>query len=185
MKPALATALAAALLLLAGTAAAQSHDHSAMKPTAMAMKPTGMMRMEGPKIDVPVALKEAKVVFRLDRVAPGGDNSFALQQIDMLAERFKQMGTNARIVAVFNGDGGFMLLNDGAYDNAMKTQGGNPYKAMLDRLLAQGVQVEECGMTLMREKWSNAQLLPGVKVNAGANLRIIDLAQQGYTVLPL
>jgi hypothetical protein len=31
--------------------------------------------------------------------------------------------------------------------------------------------------------WTNANLLPGVKVNTGANFRLVDLMQQGYVML--
>lgn len=181
MKRPLAATLAATLILSCTGVLAQDHKHSGMMQPGM-MQP-GMMSMAGPAIDVPVNLSEARVVVRIDRDDPKGDNSFALQQIAMLAEKFKQMGTHATIVAVFNGAGGYMLLKDMAYDQARGTNTGNPYKAAVERLLAQGVQVEECGMTMMREKWSNQQMLGGVKVNAGANLRIVELAQKGYVVL--
>ena len=175
MKPFL---LAATLTLLAPLGSVALADESP------AMARPGMMKMEGPKIDVPVLLKQARVAFRIDRVAPGGDNSFALQQIGVLSEKLLQMGADAKVVSVFNGDGGFMLLNDMAYNQARKTTGGNPYKMAIANLIAKGVAVEECGMTMMREGWSNAQLLPGVKVNTGANLRIIELSQQNFVVLP-
>lgn len=181
MKPHFAATIAATLALSCATVLAQDHNLAGMKQPGM-MQP-GMMNMTGPAIDVPVTLGEARVVMRIDRDNPKGDNSFALQQIAMLAEKFKQLGTDAKVVAVFNGDGGYMLLKDMAYDRTRGTNTGNPYKAAIERLLAQGVQVEECGMTMMREKWSNQQLLGGVKVNAGANLRIIELAQKGYVVL--
>jgi len=149
----------------------------------MPMKAMGMMNAEGISIDTPVALKEAKVVFRIDHVAPGGDNSFALQQIGVLSEKLRQMGADGKVIAVFNGDGGFMLLNDMAYDKVRKTTGGNPYKSMLANLIDKGVEVEECGMTMMREGWGNKQLLAGVRVNTGANLRVIELVQKGFVVL--
>jgi intracellular sulfur oxidation DsrE/DsrF family protein len=76
-----------------------------------------------------------------------------------------------------------MLLNDMAYNQVRKTTSGNPYKLAIAKLIAKAVAVEECGMTMMREGWSNQQLLAGVKVNAGANLRVIELAQQNYVVL--
>lgn len=147
------------------------------------MMQPGMMKATGPTIDVAVTLSEAKVVFRIDKVPAANGNRFSVQQIAMLSDKFRQTGTHANIVAVFNGDGGFMLLNDMAYNQQQKANTGNPYKAAIANLLAQGVQVEECGMTMMQERWGNNQLLTGVKVNTGANLRIIDLVQKGYVVL--
>ncbi len=176
MKQTIVTAALVLLLPLGSVAFAD-------EPQPMGMARPGMMKMDGPRIDVPVALKEAKVLFRIDRVAPSGDNSFALQQIGVLSEKLRQMGAQARIVSVFNGDGGFMLLNDMAYNQIRKSTGGNPYKMAIANLLARGIEVEECGMTMMREGWSNSQLLQGVKVNTGANLRVIELSQQNFVVL--
>jgi intracellular sulfur oxidation DsrE/DsrF family protein len=176
MKRILLTAIVALLAPFVAVALAEESQ-------AMGMARPGMMKMGGPQIDVPVVLKEAKVLFRIDRVAAGGDNSFALQQIGVLSEKLLQMGADAKVISVFNGDGGFMLLNDMAYNQARKTTGGNPYKMAIANLIAKGVAVEECGMTMMREGWSNQQLLAGVKVNTGANLRVIELAQQNYVVL--
>jgi len=33
---------------------------------------------------------------------------------------------------------------------------------------------------MKKHRWSNEDLLPGVKVNGGAVLRVIQLVQQGY-----
>ncbi len=176
MKYSFIPAIATALLMSGIAVVAQAQaPMSAMQPN--------MMKMGGPLIDVPVVLKEARVAFRVDRVAPSGDNSPTLQQISVLSDKFRQMGTDAKVVAVFNGDGGFMLLNDMAYNEVRKTKDGNPYKAMIATILSKGVEVEECGMTMMREGWTNRQLLPGVKVNTGANLRVIELAQKSYVLL--
>jgi len=170
------TAVAIAQTLACTPIHAEEQNHAGMMQS-------NMMQMAGPKIDVPVVLKEAKVIFRIDRLAQNGDNSFALQQIAGMSEKLRQMGAESKVVAVFNGDGGFMLLNDIAYNDSRKARDGNPYKSQIAKLIAQGIEVEECGMTMMREGWMSKQLLPGVKVNAGANLRVVDLAQKGYVLL--
>lgn len=176
MKPIVLAAIAITLTLASATAAADEHTHTGM------MQPN-MMKMAGPTIDVPVTIKDAHVLFRIDRVVPSRDNHLALQQITVLSEKLRQMGANAKIVVVFNGDGGFMALNDEAYNEIKSTKDGNPYKTAIENLLAQGVEVEECGMTMMRERWRNNQLLPEIKVNTGANLRVIDLVQKGYVLI--
>lgn len=176
MKRNLLFVVATAMTLAGSAVHAEEQVHSGMMQS-------DMMKMAGPRIDVPVSLKEARVLFRIDRVGQGGDNRFALQQIAVMSEKLRQMGAETKVVAVFNGDGGFMLLNDMAYNDARKTKDGNPYKSQIGNLIAQGVEVEECGMTMMREGWANKQLLPGVKVNAGANLRVVDLVQKGYVLL--
>ena len=78
------------------------------------------------------------------------------------------------------GAAGYMLLDDAAYDRVRNWQGGNPYKAQIAAMIAAGVEIEECGQTMRDMNWVNADLLPGVKVNSGANIRIIQLVQQGY-----
>jgi intracellular sulfur oxidation DsrE/DsrF family protein len=49
--------------------------------------------------------------------------------------------------------------------------------------LSEGVLIEECAVTMKANHWTNNNLLPGVKVNSGANLRIVQLEQQGYSML--
>lgn len=134
-------------------------------------------------IDVPVALKQAKVVFNMDHAAFGGDTPVGLAHMTMMIERFKQIGTQWKMAAIFHGDAGYMLLNDETYNAVRKTKTGNPYKSMIQNLIAQGVEVEECAVTMKGNKWANANLLAGVKVNTGADGRIIDLVQQGYVML--
>ena len=135
------------------------------------------------RIDVPVALKQAKVVFNMDHAAFGGDTPVGLAHMTMMLDRFKQIGTEWKLVAVFHGDAGYMLLNDETYNALRKTKMGNPYKGMVENLIKQGAQIEECAVTMKGNKWSNENLLPGVKVNTGADGRIIQLVQEGYVML--
>ena len=135
------------------------------------------------RIDVPVALKQAKVVFNMDHAAFGGDTPVGLAHMTMMLDRFKQIGTEWKLVAVFHGDAGYMLLNDETYNALRKTKMGNPYKGMVENLIKQGVQIEECAVTMKGNKWSNENLLPGVKVNTGADGRIIQLVQEGYVMI--
>jgi uncharacterized protein len=134
-------------------------------------------------IDVPVTLKEAKVVFNLSRPAFEGDEPTGLAFLHVLTERFHTDGTKAQLVAVFHGDIGYMLLDDTAYDRVRNSQQGNPYKQQITALMQTGVAFEECGETMQSNHWSNGDLLVGVKVTTSANLRIIELVQQGFVQL--
>jgi intracellular sulfur oxidation DsrE/DsrF family protein len=138
---------------------------------------------DGIRIDIPVVLKTAKVVFNMDHAAFVGDTPTGLANMGMMVDRFKQAGTEWNIAAIFHGAAGYMLLNDEAYNEARKTKSGNPYKSSVAGLLGDGVLVEECAVTMKANHWTNGNLLPGVKVNAGANLRIVSLVQQGYVML--
>jgi intracellular sulfur oxidation DsrE/DsrF family protein len=137
----------------------------------------------GIRIDVPVVLKNAKVVFNMDHSVFVGDTPIGLRHMEMMVDRFRQGGTEWSLAAIFHGPAGYMLLDDDAYNSARMTTTGNPYKASVARLLNEGVLVEECAVTMKANKWTNADLLPGVKVNSGANLRIVALVQQGYVML--
>ena len=134
-------------------------------------------------IDVPVKLKEAKVVFNLSHPAFEGDEPTGLAFLHVLTERFRADGTNAQLVAVFHGDIGYMLLDDSAYNRVRNWQQGNPYKQQIAALMKDGVAIEECGETMLRNHWSNGELLAGVKVTTSANLRIVELVRQGFVQL--
>lgn len=135
------------------------------------------------RIDVPVALKQAKVVFNLDHFAFEGDQPTGLQFMKILIEYFRAEGTQVRMVAIFHGAAGYMLLNDEAYGRVRNWTKGNPYKDQVAALIAAGVEIEECAQTMRGNRWGNADLLPGVKVTTGANMRIIQLVQEGFVQL--
>ena len=131
-------------------------------------------------IDIPVELAQAKVVFNMDHLAFEGDNRTGLNFMHVMVERFIQNKTQSNIVAIFHGEIGYMMLSDVGYNKARHTTRGNPYKSMIETLQAKGVQFEECGQTSRVNGWVNADFLPGIKINTSANLRIVQLVQQGY-----
>ena len=146
-------------------------------PPGQAQNATGI------HVDVPVVLKQAKVVFNMDHRAFSGDIPVGLTHMQLMVQRFNKIGTKWKIVAVFHGDAGYMLLNDVKYDAVRKTKTGNPYKTLVKNLIDEGVQIEECAVTMKGNGWTNADLLPMVKVNPGADGRIVQLVQQGYVML--
>jgi len=132
------------------------------------------------RIDIDVVLKDAKVVFNMDRLAFSGREPFGLQWMRLMQERFTQSKTPWQIVAIFHGPAGYMLLTDNAYNKSRKARGGNPYAKQIAALQTAGVRFEECGQTAREQGWVNADLLPGVAVNSGANFRIVELVQDGF-----
>lgn len=134
-------------------------------------------------IDVPVVLKQAKVVFNMDHIALQGDLPIGMRYMDLLSKRFKENRTEGNIVAVFHGMAGYMLLNDEAYNQNRKVTTGNPYKDLVANLITEGVQIEECSVTMKGNNWGNKDLLPSIKVNTGAIGRLVQLAQEGYTAI--
>jgi intracellular sulfur oxidation DsrE/DsrF family protein len=131
-------------------------------------------------IDVPVVLKEAKVVFNMDHLAFDGKELIGLTYMKVMAKSFKADQTRWRIVAIFHGAAGYMLLNDAAYNKVRKSAQGNPYKDQIAELQREGIEFEECAQTARYNGWNNADLLPRIKVNTGANFRIVQLVKDGF-----
>ena len=147
-------------------------------------------------IDIPIKLEQANVVFDMGHlVMSTGDMPFLLGDLNLLATEYKQWGTKGNIVAVFHGDAAYLVLNDAAYNldrhvvnddaynNGRHVKSGNPYAELMGELMKRGVQIELCGATARANHWGNANLLPGVKVNTDAMVRVTQLEQQGYKLL--
>jgi intracellular sulfur oxidation DsrE/DsrF family protein len=131
-------------------------------------------------IDIPVTLKEANVVFNMDHIALAGDFPVGMKYMDLLNKKMKTDKTPGKIIGVFHGPAAYMTLNDQAYNTERKVTTGNPYKGAIEELIASGVEIEECAVSMKGNHWTNSNLLPGVKVNTGAIGRIIQLTQEGY-----
>ena len=131
-------------------------------------------------VDIPVVLDKANVVFNMDHRAFAGDLPIGINYMHMLANRFKKLGIQGKIIGIFHSDAAYMTLNDSAYNAHRNATTGNPYKGLIAELIKQGTQIEECAVSMKNHKWGNEDLLPGVKVNTGAVGRLIQLIQEGY-----
>lgn len=129
------------------------------------------------RIDIPVRLEAANVVLNIDHLAFAGDMPFAIGHLGLFAKHFAEWNTKGHIIAIFHTDAG---QDDKAYNAARNIATGNPYKELLVGLMKQGVQIELCGATATAHNWVNADLLPGVKVNTDAMVRLTQLAEEGY-----
>ncbi len=134
-------------------------------------------------IDIPVQPKASKVVFNMGHPAFAGDQPIGLMHMQLMARYYAEHHTPLEVIAIFHGAAGYMLLNDQAYDRARKSAKGNPYKEQIAALQQAGIQFEECGQTARSNGWTNTDLLPGIKVDAGANLRLVQLMQDGFVQL--
>lgn len=135
------------------------------------------------QVDIPITLKTAKVVFDIGRVSFSGDLPVALRFMSFMAKRFKEQNTAGQIIGVFYTEAAYLLLNDQAYNRHRQVSTGNPFKGLIAELQAQGVQIEECVMSMKLQHIGNEDLLPGVKVNGGANPRMVQLMQEGFVRL--
>jgi intracellular sulfur oxidation DsrE/DsrF family protein len=132
------------------------------------------------QIDIPVTLKQANVVFNISHVDFVGDVPAGIKYMHLLAARFKKTGNKGQIIGIFHGAAAYLTLNDRAYGAYRLVDTGNPYKNLLTLLIEQGVQIEACAISMKNNGWGNQDLLLGVKVNAGAVGRLIQLVQEGY-----
>ena len=145
---------------------------------------TGPLRAADPEgalhIDVPVQPKDSKIVLDMDHTEFSGDQPKGLTFMRRLLQSYKASQVPIHIVAVFHESAAYMVLNDVAYDKVRNARRGNPYKDQIKALQEDGVEFELCANTARGNGWANADLLPGIKVNSGANLRLIQLLQEGY-----
>ena len=140
-------------------------------------------------IDIPVKLEKSNVVFDIGKLVLNGDMPFFIGDMDLLASDLKDWNVKGQIVAVFHGDAADLVLNDDAYNanrhvqTGHPVQTGNPYGKLIAGLMKQGVQIELCGSTAAANHWINKDLLPGVKVNTNAMVRVTQLEQKGFTMI--
>jgi len=132
------------------------------------------------RIDVPVQLEQANVVFNMNHFVMRGDMPVGLRYMDALSKRLAEAGTKGQIIGVFYSQAAHFTLTDKAYNAYRNVASGNPYKEVIANLIKQGVQLEECAVSMENNHWTNDDLLPGVKVNTDAVRRLIQLEQQGF-----
>ena len=158
-------------------------------------------------IDEPVDLKKENVVFNLDSAAttdggsgtnwpPSGVNGtsfpIGLRHMWMLlsvnAKNIQEQALNPKnfnAIGVFHGPIAKWALSD-AWWIAHGNPNGNPYKNWINLVMSFkqnvgiNVQLEICGATMRGNGWTNADLLPGIKVNQGAIGRIMDLQENQH-----
>ena len=134
-------------------------------------------------IDIPTKLEKANVVVDMGHLFFNGDVPFALGDMYSLANDFRDGNTRGQIVVIFRADAAYLLLNDESYNDNRHVSSGNRYKELLNGLMQKGVHLEMCGATAKANHWGNANLLPGVKVNVDAMIRLTQLEQEGYALI--
>lgn len=153
--------------------------------------PSGALAQADQKltIDIPVKLEKVNVVFDIGKLVLNGEMPFFIGDMDLLATDLKDWNVKGQVIAVFHGDAPYLVLNDPSYDanrhiqTGHPVQTGNPYGKLLAGLMEQGVQIELCGATAAANHWGNADLIPGVKVNTNAMVRVTQLEQDGFTLI--
>lgn len=149
-------------------------------------------------VDVPVALGNVHVVFNNNQDAlDASGKPIALQHMILLSKGLLKRIQSGQIppqqvsiIGVFHGaTTGPWLLNDQWWAEHVKGASGNPYKPLIEQIftlkkLGVNVQLEECGVTMVGNGWTNTDLYSSsngkIYVNQGAVGRLIDLQQKHY-----
>lgn len=132
-------------------------------------------------IDIPVPLTKADVVFNILHRDPISGRQTSLHLARVLDGNLTKEKVPHTMILVFHGDGAALVCNDATFRRLTGSKVANPYKQSIAALQKAGVQTEICVVAMEAQGISRNQLLPGVKVNGGALLRIIELTQKGYT----
>jgi intracellular sulfur oxidation DsrE/DsrF family protein len=132
------------------------------------------------RIDIPVALKDVKTVYSVGGLTFEGDLPASLFHLQLITNDIAESNAQSDVIAVFHTNAGHVTLHDVAYNADRNIATGNPYKNLVADLMKRGVRVELCGATAKAHGWSNADLLPGIKVNTDAMARTTQLVQQGF-----
>jgi len=154
-----------------------------MSLSALAQDSAGAKAEEDLHIDIPTTLEKANVVIDFGHAVYLGDTLFALGDINLLASDVRDWNAKGQIVVIFHGDAAYLILNDETYNANRHVATGNPHKKILNAIMAKGVQLELCGATAKGNHWGNANLLPGIKVNVNAMVRLTQLEQEGFTAI--
>jgi intracellular sulfur oxidation DsrE/DsrF family protein len=132
------------------------------------------------RIDVPVELSKVKVVFSVASLTFEGDMPAVLFHAGIVVTDAAAWKVQPDVVVVFHTNAGHVTLDDQTYNTNRHVATGNPYKAVIEGLIAKGAQIELCGATARAMGWGNADLIPGIKVNRNAMARLTQLVQQGF-----
>lgn len=131
-------------------------------------------------VDVPVELDEVKVVFSVASLTFEGDMPAVLFHAGIVVADAAAWKVQPEVVVVFHTNAGHVTLDDQTYNTNRHVASGNPYKAVIEGLIAKGAQIELCGATARAMGWGNADLIPGIKINRNAMARLTQLVQQGF-----
>lgn len=160
---------------------APSFDFPVMQPLLGTFVPG--VKLPELRVDIPLDLKEIKVVFNIGKPELEGDLPAGIKFLGKMARMMREQGAVFRIVGIYKGDALYQMLNDRAYNRVRQVRTGNPYLELVAELQREGVEIEACGNTMHLRGFGNSDLLPGIRVNEGALGRTLQLALDGFVQL--
>lgn len=131
-------------------------------------------------VDIPVTLKEVKNVFSIAELSFEGDLPASLFHLGLLMDDIAAWQARSVVIVVFHTNAGHATLIDAVYNKDRNITTGNPYKGLIQGLMARGVNFELCGATALAHGWVNEDTLPGIRINTDAMARTTQLVQEGF-----
>lgn len=130
-----------------------------------------------------ISIREPKVAFSVNSLDETGNAPVGLHGMKVFAVLCNKHRIEGKLVAVFYGPAVKYLLTDQAYNTLFKVRTGNPAKSAVLELIKSGIQVEVCYKGLEALGGSSQFLLPGVLPTLQGLLRLVELSQDGYTLI--
>jgi hypothetical protein len=82
-------------------------------------------------IDIPVELKEVKIVFSVASLSFEGDLPASLFHLQLIVNDISNWKAKSQVVAVFHTNAGHVTLHDQAYNADRNIATGDPYRQLL------------------------------------------------------
>ena len=185
-----AASLLAFLLVASGTASAAGQTPPADRAPPRLSLPQEFPQIEG--YGSVVALPDAgerpriggRVVFDTTAAAPAGKPNRGLESAARLVNLYAKEGLAAsrpQIAVILHFNGTPAALVDAAHDRA--GGGSNPNRELVEKLLANGVEVWVCGQSVIRGGHALSDILPGIKVAHSAMVFNMNRQQDGWATL--
>ena len=126
-----------------------------------------------------------KVVFDTTAAAPAGKPNRGLESAARLVNIYELERLSAdrpKIAVILHFNATTAALNDAAH--AKTANGGmNPNRELVEKLLANGVEVWVCGQSMIRSGHALADVLPGIRVAHSAMIFNINRQTDGWATL--
>jgi uncharacterized protein len=142
-----------------------------------------------PKMITVTQKHNIRVVYDIDQNQMEAGVGQGLYYVRGLLESYKKQGIALKelhIVVVVHGSAVSWTLNNKTYEKYMANPfTPNPNEQIIKELIAHGVSVEACNVSLREHHWTAKNVMPGVAVTFDAYTRMIDLQMQGYAYIKL
>ena len=90
-------------------------------------------------IDIPVKLDALKIAFSVASLDFEGDLPACIFHLQLITNDIRDWNATSEVVAVFHTNSGHVTLHDEAYNSDRMITTGNPYKGLINELMAHGV----------------------------------------------